>query len=469
MGRITVVGVGWRAGQLTLEAVEALTSGDRVLLHTGHCACAGWLNEKGIPFETLDDLYESCEDFDAHIEAAASAVKNRAERGNIVYGVFDVRDLSVIRLMEMCDEMPAVLAGPPAEGALMALATGESRCVEASDWEHFHLSARENCFIREIDSRELACEVKLRLMEVYPEESQIWLMRGAEPPFSMPLYDLDRCEVYDHTTCALVPAHADIFTLERYDAEHLNEILRRLCAPDGCPWDKVQTHESLRPYILEEAYEVIDAIDEGDPGHLYDELGDMLLQVALHAEIARKHGEFDIMDVTTAICQKMLKRHTHVFGRDHAEKAEEVLGLWSKNKMAERGEKTRTEAMRNITRTLPATLRAAKVLKRAAEVNVRAEDSVEAVDACTDALSRGDLGEALFALCELVRREGVDPELALNGATERFIERFDAVEREVISGGNTFEDLTPEALRKCWMCVKLCALPENCRNQGRES
>lgn len=169
MGNITVVGFGWRAGQLTFEAAEALTGGDHVILHTDHCNCAAWLREKGVAFETLDGLYEEIEDFDAHAETAARAVLEASCAGDVVYGVFDVRDRSVVKLSSLAPLR--VLAGPPTEGPLLALASGEARCVEASDWETFHLTARENCFVREIDSRELACEVKLRLMEVYPAVS----------------------------------------------------------------------------------------------------------------------------------------------------------------------------------------------------------------------------------------------------------------------------------------------------------
>ena len=462
MGRITVAGVGWTAGQLTLDAIDAMTGGARVILHTDRCGCAGWLRERGIAFESLDMLYERCEDFDRHADAAAQAVRDAAAASDVVYVVPDVRDISAARLAQACPEGLRVIAGPPEEGALLALTTGETRCVEASDWERFSLSARENCLVRELDGRTLAGEVKLRLMEVYPEDSEIWLLRGERAPEQLPLYALDRVDGLDHRACALVPAQRDVMKLERYDFEHLCEIIRFLCSPNGCPWDRVQTHESLRPYILEEAYEVIDAIDAQSPEHLYDELGDVLLQVVLHAEIARKHGEFDVSDVTTAICEKMIQRHTHVFGRDHAENAEEVLGLWSKNKMTEMGQKTRTEALRSVTWALPATLRAAKVLKRSSEAGLGETDVASALERCREKLANLDgtlnempLGEALMALCDLARLSGIDPELALNGATERFIERFERVEAGILAGGADFTVLSPESLREYWELVKL--------------
>ena len=458
MHNITIIGAGWTRGQLTLDAVEALTSGARVILHTERCGCADWLREKGIAWESLDALYDASEDFDAHAEAAAQAVTAASETSDVVYVVFDVRDRSAVLLARRGPVR--VIPGPSAEGALQALVTGETRCVEASDWEDFHLTARENCFVREIDGQALASEVKLRLMEVYPEESEIYVLRGDAEPEKLPLYAMDRFGVFDHRTCVLVPAQRNIMKLERYDYEHLVEIIRFLCSPQGCPWDRVQTHETLRPCILEEAYEVIDAIDAGDPDHLYDELGDMLLQIVLHAEIARKHGEFDSGDITTAICEKMIHRHTHIFGKDHADDAEEVLGLWSKNKMAERGQKTRTEALRDVTRTLPATLRAQKVLKRLAEAGLCRGDADAAMADCAEALkaageSEADFGRLMMALCDLARLKGIDPELALNAATDRFIGNFEAVESKIIENGAKFEEISAESLREYWNLVKL--------------
>lgn len=464
MGTITIIGTGWTAGELTLRAAERFKSGARVLLHTDRCGCAAWLNENGIPFESLDALYEACEDFDEHARAAADAVVKAATDGDVVYGVADVRDRSVPLIVRAAGERAAVLAGPPAEGALLSFVSGETRSVEASDWQDFHLSAREHCLIRELDSRELAAEVKLRLMEVYPEETEIWLLNGEAAPEATPLYALDRAGHYDHRTCALVPAQRSITALERYDFEHLNEILRILCAPDGCPWDRVQTHESLRTCILEEAYEVMDAIDAGDMDHLYDELGDMLLQVAIHAEIARRHGEFDISDVTTAICEKMIQRHTHIFGGDTAGDADQVLDLWSRNKMKERGQKTHAEAMLDVTRTLPSLLRAVKVLKRCAEAGMGDANAEEAAKRCAGRLSKlpeaGEaeawLGGALMDLAGVARLLKVDPEIALNRAADRLVEKFAEIEGENAQNAADIADLPAETLRYYWDLVKLC-------------
>ena len=460
---ITIIGTGWQAGQLTLEAAEALRRGGKIIMHTSRCGCAAWLDEQGIDLESLDELYETCEDFDEHARAAAKAVLDAGTAGDVIYCVADIRDRTVPPILQSGMDVH-VIAGPPVEGPLLAILTGETRSVEASDWEDFHLTAREHCLIRELESRELACEVKLRLMEVYPEESEVWLLKGGGAPEKLALYELDRAGEYDHMTCALVKAEREITALERYDFEHLNEIMRRLCGPGGCPWDRAQTHQSLRTCMLEEAYEVIDAIDEGDTDHLYDELGDVLMQVAIHSELARRHGEFDISDVTTAICEKMISRHTHIFGDDPAVDADQVLDLWSRNKMAERGQRTRREAMEDITRALPATLRAVKVLKRSAEAGLKDEDAGELAERCAAKLSKVSegaeaeawLGDVLMGICGLARLLKVDPELALNGAAKRFIDRFGKIEAEITENGCKTGDMSPETLRYYWDLVKLC-------------
>ena len=463
MGKITIVGTGWTEGQLTLQAAEIMTGEARIILHTDQCGCALWLASKGIPYDSLDDLYDASTDFDEHTRAAARAVLEAAEKKDVVYGVFDVRDRTVHRILEEAGDRVQIIAGPPAEGPLLALCTGQTRTLAAAEWEDCQLSAHEDCLIRELDSRELAAEIKLRLMEIYPEEEQIWLLNSLAEPVPLALYELDRAEHYDHRTSALIPAQRTLTSLERYDFEHLTQIMRLLCGPNGCPWDRVQTHESLRPYILEEAYEVIDAIDEADSGHLYDELGDVLMQVSIHAEIARRHGEFDISDVTTAICEKLIARHTHIFGRDNADDPEQVVGLWNRNKMAERGQTTYTQVLRSVTRTLPALLRGVKVLRRCGDVGLKEEDRQEGVQRVLDHVAQiaeadgaeEKMGDALLELADLARMMDVDPEIALNRSIDRMIDRFEALERQLREDHQRWEELDSATLKEYWDSVKL--------------
>lgn len=462
MGRIIVVGHGYEVGQLTLEAVELFKSGARVILHTKRCGCADWLDQENIAYETLDALYESCEDFDEHAQAAAEAVCDAARESDVIYGVFDVRDRSVSMLLDRQKNV-RVVVGPPAEGALFSRSQGSVELLEASDWENYALSSARSALIRELDSRELASEVKLKLMDVYPDETAVFVCFGDGTMAHTQLYNLDRLKTYDHRTCALVTAERELTHLERFDFERLREVIRTLLGPNGCPWDRAQTHRSLKPYMIEEAYEVTGAIDEEDPYHLYDELGDMLLQVLLHAEIASKHGEFDITDVMTAIGEKMVSRHSHIFGGDQAENADEVSNLWAKNKMAERGQTTYTESMRDVARSLPATLRASKLLKRldgACAVEESLGDALKAAKDGLDAAASADnvetaVGDALMRLVAVARAAGVDPELALNSASDRMIKRFAALEDKVVSSGSSLDDVSAKTWREYWHLVKL--------------
>ena len=350
MGTITIVGLGYEEKQLTFEAAELLKSGARVILHTGRCGCAEWLKKNGISFETLDNLYEECEDFDLHAARAAETVVAASREENVVYGVFDVRDRSASEILKRT--RARVVAGPPAEGALTVYAQDAVKTLVAADWENFHLNASEGVLIRELDSRALASEVKLKLMDCYPEEEIAFVRLPDGGIAKTELYNLDRLSKYDHRTSAYIPSEGDLTKLERYDFADLQTILSRLCASDGCPWDREQTHRSLRSYMVEEAYEIVDAIDADEPFHLADELGDMLLQVAFHAEIAKRYSEFDMSDVTTAICEKMIKRHSHIFGHDHASNSGEVATLWEKNKMRERGQTRYSESLREVSKSL---------------------------------------------------------------------------------------------------------------------
>lgn len=459
MGLIQVIGVGLEADDLSLKAIRALQSGARIVLHTGRIGCADWLREQGLPFETLDFLYDECEDFDEHAARAAELLIERAGEGDVVYAVYDVRDRSVLALAKR-DKKLRILAGPPVEGALLGYLDGATRMLEASDWENFHLSAMDNALVRELNSRELASEVKLKLMECYPDETPCFLRSGDGSIARLPLYDLDRLKHYDHRSCALVFAERDLTKLERFGFDELVQVMRILQGPQGCPWDRAQTHESLRPYILEETYEAIDCINQGDTDHLYDELGDILMQVVMHAEIARNHGEFDVSDSITAICEKMIQRHSHIFGGDSAQDAESVLDLWTKNKMKERGQQSFTEVLREVSHSIPALMRGCKLVEKAARAGVSCGDIAALLEDMNGQLAKIDadpeqaLGSALFFLCAVAREKKVDLEIALNEAADRFIDRFAALEARRAAAGEHLP-AAPENAAEYWEQVKL--------------
>lgn len=199
------------------------------------------------------------------------------------------------------------------------------------------------------------------------------------------------------------------------------DIVEKLRAPGGCPWDREQTHKSLAKCLLEEAYEANDAIDEGDPMKMADELGDVLLQVVMHAQIGKEEGTFTIDDVTDAVSRKMIERHPHVFGSVKVENSEEVLDNWEKIKKTQRGQKTVSESMESITKSLPALSRATKVIGKAVKGNLYNVDELENKNG-------EEIAEKLFKLCAEAYKSGIDPEAELALFTKKFIKNFKNIE-----------------------------------------
>ena len=243
----------------------------------------------------------------------------------------------------------------------------------------------------------------------------------------------------------------------------LFEVVARLRAPDGCPWDREQTHESLRPYLLEETYELLEAIDSGDDTKMKEELGDLLLQVAMHAEIAAQEGRFDAAQVSEAAAAKMVARHPHVFGDVSVANSDEVLRNWEHNKEREAHRAGREEesVVDRVPVTLPALAWALGLQKRAARVGfdyASASDSAEAVAEEARELAEAndphaafdELGDLLFAVVSLSRRLKVNPEDALRVAGQRFRKRFAAMESQLVGEGKSFRDLGAAELAKRW-------------------
>ena len=247
---------------------------------------------------------------------------------------------------------------------------------------------------------------------------------------------------------------------EHYDFSDLLALTKALRAPDGCPWDSVQTHASVRRNFIEEVYEACEGIDQDDPVHLCEELGDVLYQVAFHADIEREAGRFTMDDVVDGICKKLVARHPFLFADEKADTADDALDRWDNVKRSLNGYRTHAQAMDNVSRTLPALWRAEKLLGKAQKAGLSRESALEAVEAleartaelrrCIEAgQDAGEaLGEALFAATDTARQLAVDPEDALNEALERFIRRFDKIERDAVARGET--ELSAEALAACW-------------------
>ncbi len=250
------------------------------------------------------------------------------------------------------------------------------------------------------------------------------------------------------------------------DVQSLVEVVEKLRAPGGCPWDREQTHLSLRKDLLEETYELLETIDEGNTKGLKEELGDVLLQVIFHAHLAQEEGLFTMQEVVEDICAKLIHRHPHVYGTTKVKDSKEVLVNWETLKAEEK--KERTKILDGVTRGMPALMRAYKIQKKAAKVGFdwNSKSDVwakvqEEMQELTEAVAEGDLdqmewelGDILLALTNYGRHLGLEPEVALNRANNRFQSRFEFIEKTVALSGRPWADFTLGELEELWQRAK---------------
>lgn len=247
----------------------------------------------------------------------------------------------------------------------------------------------------------------------------------------------------------------------------LLDVMSRLRGEGGCPWDREQTRDSLKPFLIEEAYEVLEALEDGDPARLKEELGDLLFQVVFHVEIARERGEFAMADLLSALIDKMIRRHPHVFGDRNVKDAQEALAQWETIKQAEAAGDRRS-ILHGIPRTLPALLRAQRVQHRASRVGfdwaepagavAKVREEIAELEAAAGSESRervaAELGDLLFAVVNVARLLDVEPEAALTAATARFQERFRRIEAAAEASGRELRALSPEEMERLWSEAK---------------
>ncbi len=260
----------------------------------------------------------------------------------------------------------------------------------------------------------------------------------------------------------------DFINKKSYDFDDLIEIMKYLRAPDGCPWDRVQTHDSIRSNFIEETYEVIEAIDNNDNELMKEELGDVLLQVVFHSEMAAEENAFDINDVINDVCKKLVIRHPHVFGDVKAENSDEALKSWDDVKMKTKSQKSQSEAMDSVSKALPSLMRAEKIQKKAAKVGFdwdKAEDAMDKIpeefSELKQAIVQGDqahiseeLGDLLFSVVNVSRFLKVDSEKALYDACDKFTNRFKALETLAQSRNIDIKSADIDELNSLWDEVK---------------
>lgn len=474
---LKIMGLGPGAYEaLTIGALKELKNNKNIYFRTEKHPTVDFLKDEGIKFESYDHAYEKYDSFDdVYKYIAEDLITKIKDDEDLIYAVPGhplVAEKSVINLIELCKEnniqyevLPAVSFVDDMMEALQVDPIEGVKIIDAFDMKNQILDKRVGTIITQVYNNFIASEVKLRLLEGYEDDTEIIFVRaagveGLESIRKIPLYELDWQEDIDYLTSIYIPKDLG----NKKDFQDLLDIIETLRNPGGCPWDREQTHESLKSALLEECYEVIDAIENEDEDALIEELGDVLLQVVFHASIGKEDGYFDIMDVIGGISNKMINRHPHVFGNEEVNTSEQVLVNWDEIKKEEKGIKTLTEEMQNIAKSLPATTRAYKVQKKAKKVGFDWDDVNCAMDKVKEELNEikdvyncedksiieGEVGDLLFACINVARFLEVDGELALDKTIKKFIKRFSYIENEAIKNNKNLKDMTLEEMDKLW-------------------
>ena len=483
--KITVVGLG--AGdldQLPHGIYRTIRGASYLYLRTKEHPVVAQLAEEGISGESFDAVYERHPEFaDVYNEIVETLFARARELGEIVYAVPGhplVAERTVQLLLEQgekrgtqivigggqsfLDPLFARLKIDPIEGFTL---------LDGTSLEAKQVSPGVHTIIAQVYDAFVASDVKLALMEVLPDEYEVTVatavgVAGQERVDTVPLYELDRLDHFGNLTLVYVPPASDERIYYR-QFSYLKEIVAVLRSPEGCPWDREQTHQSIRKNLIEETYEVLEAIDDDDPDAMCEELGDLLMQVMLHAQMAAEDGYFTVDDVVAGLNEKLIRRHPHVFGEKHAKDAGEALANWQEIKAREKAAKgidvASQSTLAGIPRDLPALMYAYKLQKKAArtgfdwsdiaDVYAKVEEEFRELREAPEQERAGELGDLLFAVVNLARFLKLDPEEALALTNKKFIRRFSYIEEKLREAGRTFEQTDLAEMDQWWEEAKV--------------
>ncbi len=476
---ITIVGLGPGSPELlTIEAWEILNNAPIIYLRTKEHPTVDGLPE-GVEIKSFDHLYEQDLEFEQVYEQIIESVLESGRKGSgVVYGVpghpliAEATSPEIIRQAKIENIPIRVIEGlsflEVTFGALGIDPFPQTSLVDGLELAMLHqppFPPSAPALIAQIYSAAVASEVKLTLMNTYPDHHPVNLVHSAGTEQveveNLQLYEIDRSKQLDLRSVLYVPALENTSGFENFQ-----EIVARLRAPDGCPWDREQTHLSLRPYLLEETYEVLEALDNEDQAALKEELGDLMLQIVLHAQIASEYGDFTMVEVLNMIQKKLIHRHPHVFADLEVKDQKTVVENWQKIKLAEHnGEQELNGVLRGVSLALPALVQAQTFQERVNRVGfdwpdiqgvfekIR-EEIQEVGKAETQAQFEEEIGDLLFSVVNLARWKEVDAESALRSANVKFRQRFEQVEAMAKEAGQELVDLNLDVMDQLWEQVK---------------
>ncbi len=485
MTHITIVGLG--AGdleQLPFGIYKKLMNAKDLYLRTKEHPVVKDLEVEGLTYQSFDQIYEKHEQFLDVYEEIVTTLIQEANNKEIVYAVPGhplVAEKTVQLLLERKEEAGLTIKVEGGQSFLDPLFSSLEidpiegfQFVDGLSFEEDELQLTQHVIICQVYDQMVASHVKLTLMEQLPDDYEVYIVTAVgsknEIIQKVPLYGLDRGVSLNNLTSIYVPPVQDQELLY-HDFRTFKRVIAALRGPGGCPWDQKQTHESLKKYLLEEAYELLEAIDEEDDVHIVEELGDVLLQVVLHAQIGEDEGYFSIKDVVRGVTEKMIRRHPHVFGDVQAEDEHEVLKNWEAIKREEKDGEQQVKLLDQIPTSLPGSMKAYKYQEKAAtvgfdwkEVEPMWEKVMEEIQEFKEEVNTGgtvnsktinEFGDILFALINVARFYKINPEEAIAMTNKKFYQRFSYIEQTVQRAGKKMEDLPLEELDEIWEEAKV--------------
>ena len=475
MKTIYLIGLGpgdpWA---VTVRSLAVLKNSKHVYVRTARHPGLKLLDHYGIAYKPLDFFYRKGTAFEGTYRNIAYFVLNAALNfGRVAYAVpgsplFAEKTVEIIldkaaKVGIRCRILPAVSFLEAVSAELRLPREQEFVVVNALQPELLLQNADKHKIIIRAYNGRTASAAKLQLLQLYPENHPVTVLHRASLPgarrVTVPLYKMDRVPFIDHLTTFYLPPLAGL------NIDHLLQVMRRLRSTDGCPWDREQDHNSLKQYLLEEAYEVLDAINRGSSEDLCEELGDLLLQIVFHSEIASENRQFNFYDVVAGIVGKMIRRHPHVFGSGNRNAAVDVLLSWRQLKKEEYKER---DSLFTLEMFLPALLRAQKLQRQAAAAGFDWPDAAGAWDKLReemqeleDAYNTGskvkimeELGDLLFAVVNVARFLSVDAEQALSFSTDKFYRRLRFIEEKARKEGGDLSTFSLSKLDEWWNLAK---------------